>query len=62
MLKQEGICDWCKQHNYVMRHDYLDGLFHHSCQNCNECATHDVRQFNNEEQEERDKEKLKQAS
>ena len=55
MFTIEGICDWCKQPSLVMKHDYLDGKHHHSCEKCNDFATMDVRQFNIGELEMRSK-------
>ncbi|EGQ8120837.1 hypothetical protein DDN79_01355 [Vibrio cholerae] len=46
MFSVEGICDWCKQPKLLTRHEYVDGKAHHSCENCNEFARMDVRQFN----------------
>ncbi|CAH0525821.1 hypothetical protein [Vibrio hippocampi] len=44
-----GVCDWCKKPSMVTKHEYVDGKCNHSCQECNDIATLDVRQFNLEE-------------
>lgn len=46
MYTIEGICDWCQQPNYLTKHEYIDGMCHHSCEACNDLAVLDVRQFN----------------
>ncbi|MGX9415919.1 hypothetical protein ACXJY6_07500 [Vibrio sp. RC27] len=46
MFTIEGVCDWCNQPNYLTKHHYVDGKCHHSCEDCNELARLDVRQFN----------------
>ncbi|WP_299690635.1 hypothetical protein [uncultured Vibrio sp.] len=55
MFTVEGVCDWCKKPSLVKKHDYLDGKCHHSCKECNDIATMDVRQFNIGEMEMRAK-------
>ncbi|PWI34027.1 hypothetical protein DI392_07450 [Vibrio albus] len=49
MFTTQGVCDWCKKAAQVTRHDYIDGKYHHSCEDCQERAKLDVRQFNLEE-------------
>ncbi|MEH0666094.1 hypothetical protein H4F18_00335 [Vibrio scophthalmi] len=46
MFTIEGVCDWCKKPSLLTKHDYVDGKYHHSCKECFEYATLDVRQFN----------------
>ena len=46
MFKIEGMCDWCKKTSMLTKHNYVDGKSHHSCQECHDLATLDVRQFN----------------
>ncbi len=50
MFTIEGICDWCKKPNFLIKHEYIDGKAHYSCEKCNELARLDVRQFNIAEQ------------
>lgn len=49
MFNTEGTCDWCKEPKMVMKHNYVDGKHHHSCETCNDIATLDVRLFNIDE-------------
>ncbi|EDP60227.1 hypothetical protein [Vibrio sp. AND4] len=46
MFTEEGTCDWCKKLSFVTRHDYLDGKYHRSCEDCYDIAKIDVRLFN----------------
>ncbi|MGF1754589.1 hypothetical protein L4C33_13440 [Vibrio makurazakiensis] len=55
MFTIEGTCDWCKQPKLVIKHDYIDGKYHHACKDCNDFAVIDVRQFNIGEMEMRAK-------
>ncbi|WP_375753879.1 hypothetical protein [Vibrio sp. HN007] len=49
MFKTEGSCDWCKKQSLLIRHDYVDGRFHHSCEDCQDLAKFDVNLFNIDE-------------
>jgi hypothetical protein len=49
MLNNEGSCDWCNKHSILIRHEYIDGKFHHSCESCNDLAKIDVNLFNLDE-------------
>lgn len=49
MFGIEGICDWCHRPAMLLQHNYCDGLKHFSCEECNDCAQQDVRQFNQAE-------------
>lgn len=49
MFNIEGVCDWCNKHSLLIRHDYVDGKSHHSCESCNDYATIDVSLFNRDE-------------
>ncbi|TFH90939.1 MULTISPECIES: hypothetical protein [Vibrio] len=55
MFTIEGICDWCKKPSMLAKHEYVDGLCHHSCKECNDLATLDVRQFNIAELQQRER-------
>ncbi|XAW90471.1 hypothetical protein ABDK09_13800 [Vibrio sp. CDRSL-10 TSBA] len=50
-----GICDWCKKPNQLTKLEYLDGKTNHACENCNDFARMDVRQFNIAEQAQRER-------
>ncbi|MDB1123942.1 hypothetical protein [Vibrio algarum] len=49
MFNTEGNCDWCNRHRLLIRHDYIDGKYNHSCESCNDLAKIDVRLFNTDE-------------
>lgn len=51
MYKERKQCDWCGQLNFVTQHEYIDGMTHQSCSNCDDIARMDVRQFNRAELE-----------
>ena len=55
MFTIEGVCDWCKKLSMVTKHEYIDGLCHHSCEECNDIAKLDVRQFNAAEIQQQEK-------
>ncbi|RJX72958.1 hypothetical protein DZ860_07340 [Vibrio sinensis] len=55
MFTIEGLCDWCKKPSLLTKHEYIDGLCHHSCKSCYDLATLDVRQFNIEEIQQRER-------
>ncbi|GEM75537.1 hypothetical protein [Vibrio sagamiensis] len=55
MFTEEGTCDWCKQLSFVTRLSYFDGKYHHSCQSCHPMAKIDVQQFNQGEQQMRER-------
>lgn len=55
MFTIEGTCDWCKKPGLLTSHEYIDGLCHHSCKECNDLAKLDVRQFNIAELAQREK-------
>ncbi|WP_047042566.1 hypothetical protein [Vibrio mexicanus] len=55
MFTIEGTCDWCKKPSLLTRHEYIDGKSHYSCEDCYELATLDVRQFNIDETQERER-------
>lgn len=55
MSYSEGICNWCNRRSLLIRHDYVDGKFHHSCESCNSIAILDVSQFNRDELAQRSK-------
>jgi hypothetical protein len=50
MFSSEGTCDWCKKPSVLTQLKYIDGKSHHSCGDCYELASLDVRQFNIAEQ------------
>ncbi|MCK6265092.1 hypothetical protein KP803_17575 [Vibrio sp. ZSDE26] len=50
MFSTEGTCDWCKKPSVLTQLNYIDGKSNHSCEDCIELATLDVRQFNIAEQ------------
>lgn len=49
MINTEGNCDWCNRYSMLIRHDYVDGKYHHSCASCNDMAKIDVNLFNIDE-------------
>ncbi|NOH73208.1 hypothetical protein F0225_17980 [Vibrio pectenicida] len=55
MFTIEGVCDWCKKLSLVAKHEYIDGLCHQSCAECNDIAKLDVRQFNADERQQQAK-------
>ncbi|MGL6257780.1 hypothetical protein [Vibrio sp. WXL210] len=56
-----GTCDWCKQRRRLKQLNYLDGKYHHSCEECMDLARLDVQLFNQGEQAYRER-MLKKAS
>ena len=57
MFTIEGICDWCKKPSLLTKHEYIDGKCNHSCQECHDLASLDVRQFNIAELQQREKQR-----
>ena len=55
MYTIEGICDWCKKPSLLTKHEYIDGVCHHSCQTCFDFAALDVRQYNRAELQQRER-------
>ena len=53
-----GVCDWCKKTSRLTKLDYIDGLCHHSCKECFAIAALDVRQFNLDELQQRERQPL----
>lgn len=49
MFNTEGNCDWCNKRSLLIRHEYIDGKHHHSCESCNDMAKIDVSLFNTDE-------------
>ena len=61
MFTEEGTCDWCKKPSFVTRHDYVDGKYHSSCKSSYDIAKIDVRLFNQDELQMRER-KMQRAS
>lgn len=55
MFTIEGVCDWCKKPSLLTKHEYIDGKSHCACEECNDLATLDVRQFNIAELQQRER-------
>ena len=55
MYTIEGVCDWCHKPRQLAKLDYIDGLCHYSCKDCFALATLDVRQFNVDELQQRER-------